>query len=284
LNRTDLLAKYAEPIPVLDYGFVQLLDVMGDDEGIEEAARVSYQAGTRKVSDTRGLLRYLLRHRHTTPFEMAAIKLRVKLPIFVERQFIRHRMASTNEMSARYSELPEEFYVPEPDQVCHQDKKNKQGRAEAFSFDAAQGFRRLCSVKGAEAFGDYRLVLHHGLARETARINLPLSTYTMKVWSTDAHNLLHFLALRLDAHAQYEIRVYAEAIARIVADWLPITWEAFEDYRLGSASFSRVERQALGGLLRLAADPVDINAAGIAAGLTGRELVEFVTKVERLRG
>lgn len=281
MNRDDLFDKYADPIPVLDHGFVQLLDVMGDDLTIEEAARVSYQNGTRKVSDTRGLLRYLLRHRHTTPFEMASISLRVKLPIFVERQWVRHRMASTNEMSARYSELPEEFYVPEADQVCHQDKKNKQGRAEPFEAERAEDFRRACGVAGSLDFSAYRAWLAAGLARETARINLPLSTYTMKVWSTDAHNLLHFLALRMDAHAQYEIRVYAHAIASIVADWLPLTWEAFEDYRLGAVSFSRMEAKALGVLLFN--EDCTVDDAGVGAGLSGRELVEFVTKVERLK-
>jgi thymidylate synthase (FAD) len=254
------LARFTEPQKVLDHGFVQLLDVMGDDEAIEEAARVSYQAGTRKVSDRRGLIRYLGRHRHTTPVEMVEMKIRVKLPIFVERQWIRHRTASTNEMSARYSELPEEFYVPVAEQVCHQDRTNKQGRAEPLDEVAAESFRQILISDSGETFDSYRTSLASGVARETARIGLPLGTYTEKVWKIDAHNLLHFLSLRLDPHAQWEIRQYAEAIAAIVREWLPLTWEAFVDYRLEGCSLSRMEVEVLRSVVRSwMSDEEDLN-------------------------
>src|SRR5688572_1296228 len=182
------LLPFAEPRRVLDHGFIQLLDVMGDDLAVEEAARVSYAGGTRQVNETRGLIRYLMRHYHSTPFEMCEIKFRVKLPIVVERQWIRHRMANTNETSARYSELPEEFYIPEPEQVCFQDTKNKQGRAGPLPPDDANAFRANLIRDGRVVFEGYRASLADGIARETARFGLPLGTYTKKIWKMNLKN------------------------------------------------------------------------------------------------
>lgn len=277
------LEAFTAPRRVLDHGFVQLLDVMGDDAAIEEAARVSYDAGaaSRKVSDTRGLIRYLMRHRHTSPFEMCEVKLRIKLPIFVERQWVRHRMASLNEVSARYSVLPEEFYVPEPDQVCHQSKTNKQGRAAPI--DDSSRFRDALAGHSRSAFEDYRTAIDgYDIARETARIGLPLGTYTEKVWKIDLHNLLHFLSLRLHPHAQFEIRVYAETIAEIVQRWVPLTWEAFEDYRLGAVTLSRDEVETVRAALSLAAGRYPDLVQGMIAtlksrGSSQREIGEFIT-------
>lgn len=283
------LEAFTAPRRVLDHGFVQLLDVMGDDRAIEEAARVSYDAGgsSRRTSDTRGLIRYLMRHRHTSPFEMCELKLRVKLPIFVERQWVRHRTASLNEVSARYSVLPEEFYVPEPEQVCHQSKTNKQGRAEPI--DDPARFRDVLAGQSRAAFEDYRTAIDgYDIARETARIGLPLGTYTEKVWKIDAHNLLHFLSLRLHPHAQFEIRAYAEAIAEIVKVWLPLTWEAFEDYRLGAVTFSRAEVEALRTLVTIASVRDEKVPAGLVEVMrmrraSEREINEFFGALGRER-
>lgn len=251
----DRLLRFTEPVRVLDHGFVQLLDVMGDDAAVEEAARVSYQAGTIPQSDIRTLIRYMMRNKHGTPFEMAEIKLRIKLPIFVERQMVRHRMGSTNEMSARYSILPEEFYVPTPDQVCYQDKKNKQGRAEPVPDDLAEGFIANLVDDSEEAFRSYRLALGTAenplIARETARLGLPLNTYTMKIWKMDLRNLLiTFLAMRADAHAQWEIREYANAILDIVKEWVPLSYEAWLDYVFEAHTFSRQEMSLLRTIAR----------------------------------
>jgi thymidylate synthase (FAD) len=228
--------------PVLDHGFVELLDLMGDDKAIEDAARVSYGEGTRKVNETRGLIRYLLRHKHTSPFEAIEIKLRVKLPIFVERQWARHRTAHWNEISARYSELPEEYYVPDYDQICYQSTDNKQGRSGPVEPEVAASFEADL-INGCDtAFTHYHLALNEGgIARETARIGLPLGTYTEKIWKIDGKNLLGFLALRCDHHAQWEIRQYANVIAKIVEVWCPLLWQAFVDYWLEAVTVSRME-------------------------------------------
>lgn len=260
--------------PVLDFGFVELLDLMGDDLAIEEAARVSYAKGTRAVSDRRNLIRYMMRHRHTSPFEMVEIKLRVKLPIFVERQWVRTRTANMNEVSARYSELPAEVYIPEPEQVCHQSKTNRQGRGEPVGREAAQAFRTALLTGAGFSFDAYRTALQADVARETARVGLPLGTYTEKIWKIDGHNLLRFLQSRLDMHAQWEIRRYAEAIAEIVRVWLPLTWEAFVDYRLQAVTLSRIEHRILAELAYVGADRLRV--AAIAAGLSRREVEEFV--------
>jgi len=237
-------------IPVLDHGFVRVIDYMGDDAAIVQAARVSYGKGTRKISEDRGLINYLLRHRHTTPFEMCEIKFHVKLPIFVARQWIRHRTANVNEYSARYSVLDEEFYVPAAEHLATQSQINKQGRDDVLP--VAEATEVLAAIKGesARAYGTYTRLLNengkgeiidadrHGIARELARMVLPANIYTQWYWKIDLHNLLHFLSLRADAHAQYEIRVYAEAMLDVVKRWVPITYEAFTQHNLNSVTLS----------------------------------------------
>ena len=235
------------PIQVLDHGFVRVVDYMGDDGSIVQAARVSYGRGTQRTSDDRGLIRYLMRQRHTTPFEMCELKLHVKLPIFVARQWIRHRTASVNEYSARYSILDREFYVPSPDVIAAQSRQNRQGRGEPLSRRDAARVQALLRDDAERAYDHYEDLLNEGpggeprdperagLARELARMNLSLNYYTQWYWKIDLHNLLHFLALRADQHAQYEIRVYAEVILEhIVRHWVPLTYEAFHDYQIDS--------------------------------------------------
>jgi thymidylate synthase (FAD) len=235
--------KLFTPTPCLDHGFVRLIDYMGDDAAIVQAARVSYGAGTKKMRQDRGLIRYLLRHRHTTPFEMCELKLHVKLPIFVARQWIRHRTANVNEISARYSVLDNEFYLPSPEHLAVQSDNNKQGRGDALSDQQNALVLELLKRDATQAYDTYSQLLGEelGLARELARMNLPVNWYTQWYWKVDLHNLLHFLALRMDAHAQYEIRVFAEAIGDLVKVWVPHVWEAFQDYRVGGAFFARQE-------------------------------------------
>ena len=240
-----------EPIPVLDHGFVRVIDYMGDDAAIVQAARVSYGKGTKKITNDRGLIRYLMRHRHTTPFEMCEIKFHVKLPVFVARQWIRHRTANVNEYSARYSILDREFYIPAPDQLAAQSVANRQGRGEVLQGDEAARVLALLRDDADQCYAHYEEMLNEdadgnprdperqGLARELARMNLPLNIYTQWYWKVDLHNLLHFLSLRADPHAQYEIRVYAEAMLDMTRRWLPIACEAFEDYAVGGAHLSR---------------------------------------------
>ena len=228
--------------PVLDHGFVRVIDYMGDDAAIVQAARVSYGAGTRHSRNDEGLIRYLMRHWHSTPFEMCEVKFHVKLPVFVARQWIRHRTANVNEYSARYSILDREFYIPAPDALAAQSTVNNQGRGDVL--EGAEAARVLEILKGdtMRAYDHYEAMLsqegQQGLARELARMNLPANVYTQWYWKCDLHNLFHFLRLRADSHAQYEIRVYAETICRIVADWVPAAYAAFEDYRLGGATLS----------------------------------------------
>jgi thymidylate synthase (FAD) len=265
-------------IPCLDKGFVRLVDVMGDDAAIVQAARVSYGSGTKKVHEDRGLIRYLLRHMHTTPFEMVEFKFHVKLPIFVARQWIRHRTANVNEYSGRYSEMKDEFYLPAPDQVRAQSTSNKQGRAdESFPADEAQAMIRMMQATQQHAYDEYQQLLEKDLAREVARINLPVSNYTEWYWKIDLHNLFHFLRLRIDAHAQYEIRVYAQAMADLVKPYVPLAYEAFEDYILHSQRFSRLELRALASLLRERPESAE---ALSQFGLNGREAAEFLAKLE----
>lgn len=236
-----------QPIHCLDHGFVRLIDYMGDDTAIVQAARVSYGAGTKKMRQDRGLIRYLLRHRHTTPFEMCELKIHVKLPIFVARQWIRHRTANVNEISARYSVLDNEFYLPSPEHLAVQSKNNKQGRGDALTPEQSALVLAMLKRDATQAYDTYSELLGEelGLARELARMNLPVNWYTQWYWKVDLHNLLHFLALRMDAHAQYEIRVFAEAIGDIVKDWVPHVWEAFQDYRMGGAFFARQELEII---------------------------------------
>lgn len=267
---------------VLDHGFIRVIDYMGDESSVLQAARVSYGAGTKEVSDDIGLLRYLMRHRHSTPFEMCELKLHVKLPIFVARQWIRHRTANVNEYSARYSILAREFYLPEPIDIAKQSKANKQGRGAAVDPVAADDVR--CMVKDAsnQAFDLYELLVRDdepddlAVARELARIVTPMSTYTEWYWKVDLHNLLHFLSLRADPHAQKEIRVYAELILDLVKAWVPNIAEAFEDYRLGAVTFSKQEME----LLRKLIDPFpDFQMIRAADRLSQREKAAFATAI-----
>lgn len=229
-------------IPVLDHGFVRVIDYMGDDAAICQAARVSYGRGTKSVQNDEGLIRYLMRHWHSTPFEMCEIKLHVKLPVFVARQWIRHRTANVNEYSARYSILDREFYIPAPEHLAAQSVVNNQGRGETLEGAEAARVLDILKTDANRAYDHYEQMISQegqaGLARELARMNLPANIYTQWYWKVDLHNLLHFLRLRADAHAQYEIRVYADAICGVVADWVPFAYKAFEDYRLGGATLS----------------------------------------------
>ncbi len=227
---------------VLDHGFIRVIDYMGDDAAICQAARVSYGKGTKSVQNDEGLIRYLMRHWHSTPFEMCEIKLHVKLPVFVARQWIRHRTANVNEYSARYSILDREFYIPAPEHLAAQSVINNQGRGEALTGDEAARVLAYLKDDAARCYDHYAEMIsddgQQGLARELARMNLPANIYTQWYWKVDLHNLFHFLRLRADSHAQYEIRVYAEEICKVVADWVPAAYGAFEDYRMGGATLS----------------------------------------------
>ncbi len=260
-------------IPVLDHGFVRVVDYMGDDAAICQAARVSYGKGTKSVQNDAGLIRYLMRHWHSTPFEMCEIKLHVKLPVFVARQWIRHRTANVNEYSARYSILDREFYIPAPEHVAAQSVVNNQGRGEALQGEEAARVLEILKADSARAYDSYEAMIsqenQQGLARELARMNLPANIYTQWYWKVDLHNLLHFLRLRADAHAQYEIRVYAEAICDVVADWVPAAYKAFEDYRMGAVTMSAQMMDCLRRMLK--GEPVDQDNSGMSA----REWREF---------
>ncbi|QPH54969.1 FAD-dependent thymidylate synthase [Pontivivens ytuae] len=253
---------------VLDHGFVRVIDYMGDDSAIVQAARVSYGRGTKAVQNDAGLIRYLMRHWHSTPFEMCEIKLHVKLPVFVARQWIRHRTANVNEYSARYSILDREFYIPAPDQLAAQSKQNNQGRGAVLEGEEAERVLRLLREDSTRAYDHYEEMLsqdgQQGLARELARMNLPANVYTQWYWKVDLHNLFHFLRLRADAHAQYEIRVYAEALCEVVADWVPLAYAAFEDYRMGGVQLSARGLDCLRRMLR--GEEVNQDSSGMSAG------------------
>ncbi len=240
-----------EPLPVLDHGFVRVIDYMGDDSAVVQAARVSYGRGTKKVSEDEGLIRYLMRHWHTTPFEMCEIKYHVKLPIFVARQWIRHRTANVNEYSARYSILDREFYLPAPEHLAAQSSANRQGRDAVLQGEEASQVLDLLREDAERCWRDYAWMLNEeidgaepvdpnrqGLARELARMNLTLNTYTQWYWKTDLQNLMHFLRLRADPHAQYEIRAYADVMLDAMERWVPATTRAFRDYRMNAATIS----------------------------------------------
>ncbi len=265
------------PHPVLDHGFVRVVDYMGDDAAVVQAARVSYGAGTRSVSNDEGLIRYLMRHWHSTPFEMAEIKLHVKLPIFVARQWIRHRTANVNEISARYSILDREFYLPDPSALAQQSAVNNQGRGEPLSEPDAARVLDLLRDEATRTYATYESLLSGdtGLARELARMVLPANVYTQWYWKTDLHNLFHFLRLRADPHAQMEIRAYADAIAGIVADWVPLSWRAFQDYRMGGAHLSA---QMLDCVRRMLAGE---EVTQETSGMSGREWREFRETIDR---
>ena len=263
-----------EAIPVLDHGFVRVVDYMGDDTSIVQSARVSYGKGTKQVSTDAGLIKYLMRHWHSTPFEMCEIKYHIKLPIFIARQWIRHRTANVNEYSARYSILDKEFYIPSVENLASQSQVNKQGRAESLSPEEAEKVITLLKNDAEQTYRNYEVMLNEnsegetlddssmGIARELARMNLTLNTYTQWYWKIDLNNLLHFLALRADAHAQYEIRVYADIILDIVKKWVPVTYEAFEDYRVGGTQLSAKEILILKKIIK--GENVDPEAEGIS--------------------
>lgn len=254
--------------PVLDHGLLRVIDYMGDDSAIVQAARVSYGRGTKAVSNDEGLIRYLMRHWHSTPFEMCEVKFHVKLPVFVARQWIRHRTANVNEYSARYSILDREFYIPAPEQLAAQSTVNNQGRGAVLQGEEAQRVLDILREDAMRSYDHYEEMLskegQQGLARELARMNLPANIYTQWYWKTDLHNLFHFMRLRADAHAQYEIRVYAEAMCRIVADWVPLAYSAFEDYRLGGVSLSGKAVEVL--KRRLAGETVTQETSGMSKG------------------
>lgn len=233
-------------LPVLDHGFVRVIDYMGDDAAIVQAARVSYGAGTKTVNEDAGLIDYLMRNRHTSPFEMCELKLHVKLPIFVARQWVRHRTANMNEYSLRYSEAKDETYLPLADRLAKQGRANKQGSGEPLTPPEATGVQALIEETSKEAHDTYRQLLDvYGLARETARMVLPLNTYTEFYWKLDLHNLLHFTNLRMDKHAQSEIVAYAEVIWRIINEWVPLTAAAFRNHVLEAIHLSASEAAAL---------------------------------------
>ena len=282
-----LEAMLYDAIPILDHGFVRVIDYMGDDAAIVQAARVSYGRGTKRVSEDAGLIRYLMRHRHSTPFEMCEIKYHVKLPIFVARQWIRHRTANVNEYSARYSILDKEFYIPAPEHLAAQSAVNRQGRGTVLQGEEAEEVLRLLRDDASRNYDHYAAMLNEdasgaavdpgrqGLARELARMNLTLNTYTQWYWKTDLHNLFHFLSLRADPHAQYEIRIYAEAMLRTVDAWVPIAAAAFRDYRLGAVTLSA---GMLGVVKRmLSGEAVDQGNSG----LNRREWSELMAALDR---
>ena len=263
------------PIPVLDHGFVRVIDYMGDDAAIVQAARVSYGRGTKKVQNDAGLINYLMRHRHTTPFEMCEIKYHVKLPIFIARQWIRHRTANVNEYSARYSILDKEYYVPAPDQLATQSTVNRQGRGEVLEGDEAARVLRLLREDAERCYAHYEEMLNEsadgtvgdegraGLARELARMNLTLNTYTQWYWKIDLHNLFHFVGLRSDPHAQYEIRAYADALLETLRRWVPLATGAFAQYHMGGVHLSAGGLEVVRRMAR--GEAVDQASSGLSA-------------------
>lgn len=276
-----------ERIDILDHGFIRVVDYMGDDHAIVQAARVSYGKGTKLLREDRGLIRYLMRHWHTTPFEMCEIKLHVKLPIFVARQWIRHRTASVNEYSARYSILDKEFYVPEPHNLAGQSDTNRQGRGNTLTGTEAESVLRTLKQDSEQSYAHYLEMMNlnegdnqpldpnkQGLTRELARMNLTLNYYTQWYWKIDLHNLMHFVMLRADPHAQYEIRVYADAILNIIEKWVPFSFEAFMDFRMNSVSLSAQMKEIMQRMLR------GEKVTQENSNLTAREWNEFIAKME----
>ncbi len=263
-----------EAIPILDHGFIRVIDYMGDDTSIVQAARVSYGKGTKKVSTDAGLIKYLMRHWHSTPFEMCEIKYHVKLPIFIARQWIRHRTANVNEYSARYSILDKEFYLPAPEHLAAQAQRNRQGRGDILEGEKATKVLDLLKGDAEQTYNNYEMMLNErydgsvidnnavGLARELARMNLTLNTYTQWYWKTDLLNLMNFLRLRADRHAQYEIRAYADAMLDTVKKWVPITYEAFMDYRVGGTEVSAKGKEVIKKFIK--GEKTDINQSGLS--------------------
>ncbi len=275
-----------EAIPILDHGFIRVIDYMGDDTSIVQAARVSYGKGTKKVSTDAGLIKYLMRHWHSTPFEMCEIKYHVKLPIFIARQWIRHRTANVNEYSARYSILDKEFYLPAVENLAAQSQSNRQGRGHVLSGDQAKKVLDLLKKDAEQTYDNYETMLNErydgsvidekqvGLARELARMNLTLNTYTQWYWKTDLLNLMNFLRLRADHHAQFEIRAYADAMLETVKRWVPITYDAFLDYRVGGTEVSSKGKKIIQKLI--SGEKVDVEKSG----LSKREWNELMTALE----
>ena len=263
-----------EAIPILDHGFVRVIDYMGDDTSIVQAARVSYGKGTKKVSTDSGLIKYLMRHWHSTPFEMCEIKYHIKLPIFIARQWIRHRTANVNEYSARYSILDKEFYLPSQENLAAQSKNNRQGRGDVLTGDQAKEVLNLLKNDAERTYDNYQTMLNErydgsvidekksGLARELARMNLTLNTYTQWYWKTDLLNLMNFLRLRADSHAQYEIRAYADVMLDTLKKWVPITFDAFMDYRVGGTEVSSKGKSVLKDLI--SGKKVDVETSGLS--------------------
>ena len=282
----ELEAVLYKPLEVLDHGFIRVIEYMGDDSSIVQSARVSYGKGTKKISNDKGLIKYLMRHRHSTPFEMCEIKFHIKLPIFIARQWIRHRTANVNEYSARYSILDKEFYIPSAENLAAQSAINNQGRGDALTDDEASNVIQILKKDAEQTYSNYETLLNEssegniidesksGIARELARMNLTLNTYTQWYWKIDLNNLLHFLALRADDHAQYEIRVYADAMLDIVKKWVPLTYEAFEDYRIGGTELSAKEVNLMRKLLK--GEKVSFEEEG----LSKREWSELQRKFE----
>jgi thymidylate synthase (FAD) len=272
-----------EAIPILDHGFIRVVDYMGNDTSIVQAARVSYGKGTKKVSTDAGLIKYLMRHWHSTPFEMCEIKYHVKLPIFIARQWIRHRTANVNEYSARYSILDKEFYLPKTENLAAQSQSNRQGRGDVLQGEQATKVLNLLKNDAEQTYNNYEMMLNErydgsvinekevGLARELARMNLTLNTYTQWYWKTDLLNLMNFLRLRADHHAQYEIRTYADAMLDTLKKWVPITYEAFMDYRVGGTEVSAKGKIILQKLIK--GEDIDVEKSG----LSKREWNELMT-------
>ncbi len=273
--------------PVLNKGFLRVIDYMGNDNSVVQAARVSYGKGTKKISEDRGLIRYLLRHRHSTPFEMCEIKFHVKLPIFVARQWIRHRTASINEYSARYSILEDEFYIPSKKNLSEQSVSNKQGRGEIIDDSLAKNIIEILKNDAENCYKNYSWMLNEpsnnhvdhdparaGLSRELARINLTLNTYTQWYWKTNLHNFMNFLSLRSDDHSQYEIRVYSDLMMKMLKKWVPLTYEAFNDYRVSSSEFSRLSLDVIKKLI----SRKKINQKD--SGLSKREWLELMNSLD----
>ena len=263
-----------EAVPVLDHGFVRVVDYMGDDSSIVQSARVSYGKGTKKVSTDSGLIKYLMRHRHSTPFEMCEIKYHVKLPIFIARQWIRHRTANVNEYSARYSILDKEFYIPSKDHLAAQSTSNRQGRGDLINGKQADEVLNILRKDSEQTYDKYELMLNErfdgttinennkGLARELARMNLTLNTYTQWYWKTDLLNLLNFLSLRADSHAQYEIRAYADVMVDSLKKWVPITFDAFMDYRVGGMELSSKSKSVIQKMIK--GEPCDFDSSSLS--------------------
>ena len=263
-----------KPLFVLDHGFVRAVDYMGNDSSIVQAARVSYGTGTRQAREDASLINFLMQHRHTTPFEMAEIKLHVRLPIFVARQWVRHRTANINEYSARYSILDKEFYIPEPQQLAVQSKSNRQGRGRTLEGSEATHVLRLLREDAERVYENYLDLLNEdgvgntrdpkrdGLARELARMNLSLNYYTQWYWKIDLHNLMHFIELRIDPHAQYEIRAYAEVLYDIIQLWVPIAAKAFDEHRLGSLTLSASAVRAVRA--KISGEPITAETSGLS--------------------